>query len=66
MSHNNRLRRSSEGKLLGVCQGLADWIGINPTVVRIAVVVIAFATSFFPVLCAYLAAAILMPQPARY
>ena len=35
----------SEGKILGVCAGIANQIGIDATIVRIGVVVLALAVS---------------------
>ena len=35
MSDSRRLLRSSNRKIAGVCGGLADYLGIDPTVVRI-------------------------------
>ncbi len=34
------LRRSSNGMIAGVCAGVADYFGIDPTVVRILWVII--------------------------
>jgi len=54
-----RLYRSSTNKMIsGVCGGVADYINIDPTVVRLLWVVFAF--SGFGIL-AYILAAIIMP-----
>jgi phage shock protein C len=54
-----RLYRSSTNKMIsGVCGGVAEYINIDPTVVRLLWVVFAF--SGFGIL-AYILAAIIMP-----
>lgn len=49
-----------DAKMKGVCAGVADYTGIDVTMVRIALVVLTFATSGW-VLIAYVAAAWLAP-----
>ena len=49
-----------DAKVKGVCAGVADYTGIDVTMVRIALVVLTFATSGW-VLIAYVAAAWLAP-----
>jgi phage shock protein PspC (stress-responsive transcriptional regulator) len=53
-------REPEEKKLSGVCGGLADYFGLDPTVVRLAVVVIGFATGFAGVV-AYIVATFVIP-----
>ena len=53
------LRSRDDRKLAGVCGGLADYLGVDPVLVRIAAVVLA---AMGPGLVAYAAAWILMPQ----
>ena len=43
---NKRLRRSRNSMLAGVCGGLADWLGWDPTVIRVLWVII--TTGTFP------------------
>ena len=40
-------RDKQNGKVAGVCSGVADYTGIDPTIVRIAAVVLLFATGWF-------------------
>ncbi|WP_242095589.1 envelope stress response membrane protein PspC [Sphingomonas sp. CROZ-RG-20F-R02-07] len=49
-----------DAKVKGVCSGIADYTGVDVTIVRIAAVVLAFATSGWLIL-AYIAAAWLAP-----
>ncbi|QSB15603.1 PspC domain-containing protein [Natronosporangium hydrolyticum] len=57
-----RLQRSRNNRMIaGVCAGLADYLRIDPTVVRVGVVVLAFLT-WGVVLLGYLVAWLLMPE----
>jgi phage shock protein PspC (stress-responsive transcriptional regulator) len=57
------LYRSRRHKILaGVCGGLADWLGWNPTLVRVLYVVISIASVAFPGVLAYLILWIAMPK----
>ncbi|MGD9529946.1 PspC domain-containing protein [Pseudonocardia sp.] len=57
------LRRSSNRLLGGVCAGLAERFGVDPLLVRIAVVVLGIFSSGL-VLLAYLIAWVVIPGPA--
>lgn len=50
----------SEARLLGVCGGLAKYFEIDPTVVRLIVVLLFFAAGLS--LWVYLIAALIMPK----
>ena len=41
---------SARGKLMGVCAGLADWLGIDVLVVRLGLIVATLATGPIAVL----------------
>ncbi len=56
------LQRSRENRMIaGVCGGLAEWLGWNPTLVRILYVVVSLASAAFPGILAYLILWFLMP-----
>jgi len=56
--------RSRDGKFLGVCKGLAEWLGWPVAAVRLLLVVIALATAVIPTLVIYILAAVLLsPEP---
>ena len=58
---NQRLVRSRRHRIIaGVCGGLADYFGIDPTIVRIVFVVLALAGG--PGLLIYLALWIILPK----
>jgi phage shock protein C len=59
-----RLRRSADRKIAGVCGGIAEYIAIDPTVVRVVWAVLAIVPGcvVFGVL-AYLVVWFIMPEP---
>ncbi|MCD8509753.1 MAG: PspC domain-containing protein [Bacillus sp. (in: Bacteria)] len=59
----NRLYRSvDDRKIAGVCGGLAKYFNIDPTIVRILVVIIWIMSVGFPVILAYLIAVFVIPN----
>ena len=57
------LYRSRRHKVIaGVCGGLADWLGWDPAVVRIAYVLISIASIGFPGTIAYVILWFAMPK----
>lgn len=57
-----RLTKSYDRKVSGVLGGIAEYMGVDPTIVRIAYVLLAVFTAVFPCLIAYIIAAIIMPS----
>ena len=57
----NLVRRRDSKMVAGVCSGVADYLGLDPTLVRLIAVVSAIF-SFGAVAVAYVAAWILMPE----
>jgi len=58
------LYRSRNGLIFGVCRGLADYLNVSANWMRIGLVVMFVFTGFWPMVIAYLAAALLMkPEP---
>lgn len=57
------LRRSRRHAILGgVCGGLADWLGWDPTLVRVLYVVVSLASAGFPGALVYLILWLVMPK----
>lgn len=56
-----RLTKSYNKMICGVCAGIGEYLGIDPTVVRILWVIFSIA-SFGSGLLAYIIAAIIMPE----
>jgi phage shock protein C len=48
--------------VLGVAGGVAEYFGVDPTLIRILWVVFAFVTSFFPAILTYVILAFIMPE----
>lgn len=57
-----KLHRSSNRILAGVCGGVAEYFGVDPTVIRIAYVVLSLFTIAFPGLLLYIIMMVLMPN----
>jgi phage shock protein PspC (stress-responsive transcriptional regulator) len=57
------LHRSRRHRMLaGVCGGLADWLGWDPTLVRIVYVVVSVCSAAFPGILVYLVLWLVMPR----
>ena len=60
------LRRSRRHKMIaGVCGGIAEWLGWDPTVVRVLYVVGSIVSVAFPGILVYLLLWIIMPKAPR-
>ena len=57
-----KLHRSSNRILAGVCGGVAEYFGVDTTVIRIAYVVLSLFTAAFPGLLLYIIMMVLMPN----
>lgn len=53
-------RSNTDIKLTGVCAGIAEYLEIDPTAVRLVTVLLSLFTGFG--IIAYIAGALLMPQ----
>jgi phage shock protein C len=59
-----RLTRSRRFKIIaGVCGGLAEYFELDPTLVRVAYVVISIISAAFPGILAYIILMFVMPPP---
>ena len=62
-----KLYLSPDKKFLGICGGVADYLNVDPTLIRIAVVCLALATAILPVTIAYIVLGLVFPSaPADY
>ena len=60
------LQRSRHNKMIaGVCGGLAEWLGWDPTVVRILYIAVSIMSVAFPGMLAYLILWVVMPKAQR-
>ena len=63
---SNPLVRSREHRMIaGVCGALADWLGWDPTLVRILYIVVSLVSAAFPGFIAYIVLWILMPEESE-
>ena len=57
-----RLYRSSEDRMIaGVCGGMGEVYGTDPTLLRLGLVLVGLATGILPLLVAYILGAIIIP-----
>lgn len=59
---NKKLFRSSNKMIAGVCGGVAEYLDVDPTLVRAITVIGAVFTGFFPFLIAYIVLTFVIPQ----
>ena len=57
-----KLYRSSNRILAGVCGGIAEYLNIDPTVVRVLYIVLSFFSAAFPGLLLYLILLLFIPN----
>jgi phage shock protein C len=63
MADPKRLYKSrTEKQLAGVCGGLADYIGIDPTLMRLIYIIGTIMTGFIPGIFVYFILAIIAPE----
>jgi phage shock protein C len=61
-----RLYKSDDNKMLdGVCAGVAEYFDIDPTIVRVAYVLLSLMTGGFPGLIGYIILAIIIPRKSK-
>jgi phage shock protein C len=63
---HKKLFRSRDNKVIaGVCGGFGAYIGLDPTIIRFAWIILTALTGFVPGIVAYAAVAFIVPrQPA--
>lgn len=52
-------------KIFGVCGGIGETYDIGPTLVRLIVVFLCFATAIIPIAATYIIAWLIMPLPEK-
>jgi phage shock protein C len=59
-----RLTRSNREKMIaGVCGGIAEYLEMDPTLVRVLYVLVSILSAAFPGIIAYIILMFLMPPP---
>lgn len=59
-----KLTKSQNKMLGGVCGGIAEYMGIDPTVVRVVYAALSLFSAGFPGIILYIILLIIMPNPA--
>ena len=59
---NNRLTKSNDKIIAGVCGGLAKWWGWDATLVRLFYIILSIISAAFPGLIVYIILWIVMPN----
>ena len=63
MDPANPLRRSRRHRMIaGVCGGLAEWLGWDPTLVRVLYVAVSLLSAAFPGILVYVILWVVMPE----
>ncbi len=58
-----RLYRSQkEKKIAGICGGFGEYLDVDPTIVRLSVIVLGLVTGLFPFFIGYIVAWIIVPK----
>ena len=61
-----RLYRSNNNKMIcGVCGGIAEYFGIDPTLVRVGWALLTLISAGFGGVIAYIVAAVIIPDESR-
>jgi phage shock protein C len=60
---SKKLCKSRERVIAGVCGGIAEWLGWDPTVVRVLYVLVSILSVAFPGLLVYIILWFVMPAP---
>ena len=63
--NKDRLTRSNNRVIAGVCAGLAEWLGWDIAMVRVLYLVISIFSAGFPGVLAYIILWIVMPEENR-
>ncbi len=57
------LKRSKNSMIAGVCGGIAEWLGWDPTIVRVGYVILSIVSAAFPGILVYLILWAVIPPP---
>ena len=57
-----KLTRSKDKMITGVCAGIAEYYGLNPTLFRLGYVALSLFTAAFPGLILYIVAMLIIPK----
>lgn len=61
--NNKKLYRVEQGKIIsGVCGGIAEFFDLDPSLIRVAAVVLDILTGVFPMAIGYIVVAAILPK----
>jgi phage shock protein C len=63
LPHPRLTRSTTDRRLFGVCGGIAEWSGLDPTLVRLAFVLLGLCG--FAAVAVYLVAVLVVPEDVR-
>ncbi len=67
MDKSKKLYRSTSQRMLaGVCGGLADYLGVDPTLIRVIYVLLSIFTAAFPGILVYIILIFIIPNDPGY
>jgi phage shock protein C len=61
-----KMKRSSDAKIAGVCGGIAEYMNVDPTLIRLGTVLLAIFTAVIPVGLGYIIAMAVMPEESEF
>ena len=64
MGEPKALKKSRNRMIAGVCGGIAEWLGWDPTLVRVLYVLVSILSVAFPGIIFYIILWVVMPSPA--
>jgi phage shock protein C len=64
--NKNRLTRSNNRVIAGVCAGLAEWLGWDIALVRLLYLLVSIFSAGFPGIIAYIILWIVMPEETHF
>ncbi len=62
MAKQKKLTKSKDRKISGVCGGIAEYFDVDPTIIRIAWIVLTLFTGVVVGIVAYIICALVMPD----
>ena len=65
MDKNKKLYRSEDRLFAGVCSGIAEYFGMDPTIVRVLWVILSVCSAGFPGLLIYIICAAIIPSESK-
>ncbi len=62
MDYKRLYRSNKDSMISGVCGGLGEYFNLDPTIVRLIAILLAFVTAFFPMLLVYIILSVVIPK----